>query len=87
MKRRESTVSLFITWLCSQRAGGDSFVQDVVYLYFYTFYIQGMFIFGYINLFVMPQDGSSVIKSSSLPTYVSRTTPSRVEVTVECPKV
>jgi hypothetical protein len=46
----------------------------------------GIFIFRYVRLFLMPQDSSSVIKSSSLSTYVARATPSRVEVTVACPK-
>jgi len=45
----------------------------------------GIFVFRYVRLFLMPQDGSSVIKSSNLPTYVARATPSRVEVTLACP--
>jgi len=45
-----------------------------------------IFVFRYVRLFLMPQDGSSVIKSSRLPTYVARATPSRVEVTLACPK-
>jgi hypothetical protein len=45
-----------------------------------------IFIFRYVRLFLMPQDGRSVIKPSSLPTYEAHATSSRVEVTVACPK-
>jgi hypothetical protein len=64
------------------------------YVFISTFFLSllvthifvGVFIFRYVHLFLMPQDGRSVIKPSSLPTYEARATPFRVEVTVACLK-